>query len=155
MLSGGGSLVFGNENPVPAYISRRSEASLPGHSLLREVINRNSTDLHRNGSNAERFGTCGSFIPWNEKVRTIIPVVLLSSWTCYFVVVRFYDFLLFWREVTTFNFRRNLRGRCAFSEKIERTKRIKFRKKNDKIARKKSIFRRKIDVKIAQNIHFS
>ena len=73
MLSGGGSLVFGNENPVPAYISRRTEASLPGHSLPREVINRNSTDLHRNGSNAERFGICGSFISCNRKNRNYYP----------------------------------------------------------------------------------
>ena len=103
MLSGGGSLVpvaptvFGNENPATAHISRRTEASLPGRPLLREVINRNSTDLHRNGSNAERFGICGSFISCNEKTGTIIPVVLLSSLTCCFVVVRFYDLLLFWR----------------------------------------------------------
>ena len=146
MLSGGGSLVpvapavFGNKNPATAHISRRTEASLPGRPLLREVINRNSTDLHRNGSNAERFGICGSFISCNERTGTIIPVVLLSSLTCCFVVVRFYDLLLFWRQVTTFNSRRKLRGQCDFSEKIERTKRIKFPRKLDKIVREKFNF---------------
>ena len=38
--------VFGNENPATAHISRWTEASLPGRPLLREVINRNSADLH-------------------------------------------------------------------------------------------------------------
>ena len=102
MLSGGGLLVpmapavFGKENPATAHISRRTEASLPGRPLLREAITRNFTNMHRNGSNAEKFGICGSFISCNEKTGTIIPVVLLSSLTCYFVVVRFYDLLLFW-----------------------------------------------------------
>ena len=101
MLFEGGSLVpvapavFRNENPVTAHISRRTKASLPGRPLLREVTNRNSTDLRRNGSNTKRFGICGRFISCNERTGTIIPVVLLFSLTCCFVVVRFYDFLLF------------------------------------------------------------
>ena len=56
MLSGDGSLdppvipaIFGNENPTIAFISRRTEVSLLGRPLLREVINRNSTDLQRIG----------------------------------------------------------------------------------------------------------
>ena len=108
ILSGGGSLVpvapavFGNQNPAIAYISRRTEVSLPGRPLLREMVTRNFTDLHRNGSNAERFGICDSFIFCNKKAGAIIPVVLLFS----------YDLLSFWRQVT---------DDIQFSEKIERT----------------------------------
>ena len=128
MLSGGGSLVpvapavFGNKNPATAHISRRTEASLPGRPLLREVINRNSTDLHRNGSNAERFGICGSFISCNERTGIIIPVVLLLFFNFLFCtcpilwfssILATSDDIPFYGESweANANFRRKLSGR--------------------------------------------
>ena len=128
MMSGGGSLVsvtpivFGNESPATAHISRRIEVSLSGRPLLRKIINKNFTDLHRNGSNTERFEICDNFISCNERIGTIMPVVLLFSliyWLFLFGSIILFYFDDKWRH--------------SIFGKIERRIRIFGKKLNEKL----------------------
>ena len=100
MLSDNGSqipmilVIFGNENPIIIYISKWTEISLPGYPLLREIINKNSINLHRN-TLVKKNEICGKFISYNKKIGIIIPIILLSSLNEYFLIIRFNNFFFY------------------------------------------------------------